>query len=80
MRKTCLIFSGILFLLGCVSFGTALFFSYAFPKIIEIYLMGKPVSFATSIYYMDTTKFYIVAAAELVLGAVGFFYYQRKAE
>ena len=80
MHKVSLIFSGILFLLGCLTLGAAMFISIVLPKIFDIYLMAHPVSYTSSILNIDVTNIYLLAFAELLLGAVGYLYHRKKAE
>lgn len=80
MHKISLIFSGILFLLGCMTLGIAIFFSNVLPKIFEIYLMPQPVSYSLDTLQINSTYFYFLAVAELILGTVGYFYHRKKAE
>lgn len=80
MHKISLIFSGIIFLLGCITLSAAMFFSVVLPRIFEIYLTAHPTSYSFDILYVNSTSFYILAAAELLLGAVGYFFHRKKAE
>jgi hypothetical protein len=84
MHKISLIFSGILFLLGCITLGTAIFFSDVLPKILEIYMSVNETSSGvfdfTSMSYVNSTHFYILAVVELILGAAGYFFNSKKVE
>lgn len=71
MHKISSIISGILFLLGCITLGIAIFFSDVLPRIFMIYLMTHPTSFSDNILYVNSKNFYFLAVAELILGAVG---------
>lgn len=80
MHKISLIFSGILFLLGCITLGTAIFFSDVLPKIFEIYLEARPVSYSFDIFHVNSKNFYVLAVVELILGAAGYFFNSKKVE
>lgn len=80
MHKISAIFCGILFLLGCVTLGISIFFSDVLSRIFVIYLMTHPTSFSDDILYINSRNFYFLAVAELILGAVGYFYHSKKAE
>ena len=80
MQKLSLIFSGILFLLGCITLGIAMFFSSVLPKVFLIYLMAQPISYSTDVADVNLKNLYILAVAELILGAAGYFYHRKKAE
>lgn len=82
MHKISLIFSGILFLLGWMTLGIAIFFSDVSSKIFEIYMMTHPASsiYSLAMLQVNPTKFYILAAAELILGAVGYFFHRKKVD
>lgn len=80
LHKISSIISGILFLLGCITLGIAIFFSDVLPRIFMIYLMTHPTSFSDNILYVNSKNFYFLAVAELILGAVGYFYHSKKAE
>lgn len=80
MQKISLIFSGLLFLLGCMTLGIAMFFSNVLPKIFEIYLMVHPVSYDLDILNVNATDFYVLGAAELILGTLGYLFHRKKAE
>lgn len=83
MHKISLIFSGILFLFGCITLGTAIFFSDVLPKIFEIYLLTHPASLSYSldtILHVNSKNFYVLAVVELILGAAGYFINRRKVE
>lgn len=80
LHKISLIFSGILFLLGCVTLGISIFFSDVLARIFIIYLTTHPTSFSDNILYVNSKNFYFLAVAELILGAVGYLYHSKKAE
>lgn len=81
MHKISAIFSGILFLLGCMSLGIALFLPDVLYKIFTVYLMAHPSpSYEVDILYVNSKYFCFLAVAELVLGAVGYFYHYKKSE
>ncbi len=73
MHKISLIFSGILFLLGCLTLGAAIFFSDVLPKIFEIYVETHPISYSRDMLLVNSTNLTVLATAELVLGALGYF-------
>ena len=81
MHKISAIFSGILFLLGCMSLGIALFLPDVLYRIFTIYLMPRATSpYDVDFLYVNSKYFCFLAVAELVLGAVGYFYHYKKSE
>ncbi len=53
--------------------------STVLPKIFNIYLMTHPVNYSDSMLQVNLTDVYYLALAELILGAVGYLYYRKKA-
>ncbi|MBW7572837.1 hypothetical protein [Caproiciproducens faecalis] len=80
MHKISAIFCGVLFLLGCMTLGIAIFFSDILSSIFMIYLVTHATTFSDDILYINSRNFYFLAVAELILGAVGYFYHSKKAE
>lgn len=80
MHRISLILSGILFLLGCITLGFAIFFSDILSRIFMIYMMARPVSFSEDMTYVNSNNLYILAIIEILLGAVGYIYHSRKME
>lgn len=78
MHKISLIFSGILFLLGCITLGATMFFSDILPRVFDVYLMAHPISYAQDMLRVNSTNIYILAVAEFILGALGYFYHRKK--
>ena len=78
MNRISLIFSGILFLFGCITLGIAIICSDVLPKIIGICLITNVISYTDDILQVNSANIYILAFAELILGAFGFFYYRKK--
>lgn len=78
MHKISLVISGILFLLGCLTLGAAIFFSEILPRIFYIYLTtnikSSGVFDLTSMSSVNLTDFYVLAVAELIFGALGYFF------
>lgn len=80
MHKTSLIFSGILFLFGCVTLGVAIICSDILPQIFGIYAtLNSGNNYFEIIHFeINSINLYFLAFAELVLGAFGYFYYRKK--
>ncbi len=75
-----LILSGILFLLGCMTLGAAIFCSDVLPKIFKIYLLSHPTSYSDDLLYINSARIYLLAFAEIILGVFGYLYHLKKAK
>ncbi|SHK63706.1 hypothetical protein SAMN02745136_02976 [Anaerocolumna jejuensis DSM 15929] len=78
MYKISLIFSGILFLLGCMTLGAAIFCSDVLPRIFKIYLLSHPTNYSDDMLYINSTRIYLLAFAEIILGIFSYFYHLKK--
>lgn len=79
MHKISLISSVMLFFLGCITLGGAMICSKILPRIFKIYLMTHPVNYSESMLQVNLTDVYYLALAQLILGAIGYLYYRKKA-
>ncbi len=79
IHKISLISSVLLFFLGCITLGGTMICSTVLPQIFKIYLMTHPVNYSDSMLQVNLTDVYYLALAELILGAVGYLFYRKKA-
>jgi hypothetical protein len=80
VNKISLILSGILFLLGCMTLGAAIFCTDVLPKIFKIYLLSHPASYSDELLNVNSTKIYLLAFAEIIFGAFSYLYHLKKSK
>ena len=71
MKRTALVFSGIILVLGCVTLGFSLLISAILPNAFLVYLSANPSSFSHEILNPNMTGPYIFSVVEIVAGIIG---------
>ena len=80
MKKTAMVISGIVLILGCITLGLSLLFSAVLPNAFEVYLTANPTNWGSNILYPDMTGPYIFSAVEIIVGAIGMLCFGLKAK
>lgn len=80
MKKTAIVISGIVLIIGFLTLAVSLLLSAVLPSAFLVYLTANPVSFGHDILTPDMTAPYTFSAISIVLGLVGVFFSGIKAK
>jgi len=80
MKRTAMIISGIVLVLGCMTMGFSLLLSAILPHAFLVYLTATPAGFSHEILYPDMTGVYVFSASEIVAGVIGMVCFGAKAK
>ena len=80
MKKTAMVISGIVLILGCLTQVIALFLSAVLPNAFLVYLTANSASFSHDILIPDMTGPYIFSMITIILGLIGVLFFAIKAK
>ena len=80
MKKTAMVISGTVLILGCLTLAVTLLLSAVLPNAFLVYLTANPASFSHEILTPDMTGPYIFSVITIIIGLAGVLFYAIKAK
>jgi len=78
MKKTAMIISGIVLIVGWLTLAVSILLSAVIPNVLLVYLTANPVSFSHDILTPNMTTPYIFSVISIILGFIGVLYFGDK--
>ena len=80
MKKTAMVISGIVLILGCATLGLSLLCSAVLPHAFEVYVKANSTSWDSNLLNLNMTALYVFSAVEIAVGAIGMVCFGLKAK